>query len=152
MIQTDLFGVCITPEDCFAVPVNCHPYSITSALGRHQSSDYTSMYISHLHITPVSVNELWHSNWKQKAPQLLYYFQKLKLHIVRIYRVMCDFLYLIYWLCRYDPAPGSIHLHSCSGVSQDGLHTAGHRSPRSGSHYSLDDRTNSHVFMFEPLG
>ena len=56
MIQTDLFGICITPKDCVAVPVICHPYSIAFALGRHQSSDKASVYISYHHITPVGEN------------------------------------------------------------------------------------------------
>lgn len=64
MIQTDLFGICITPEHCVAVPVVGHPYSITFALGRHQSSDKAAVYISHHHITTVGKNELWQSSWK----------------------------------------------------------------------------------------
>lgn len=56
MIQTDLFGVYITPEDFSAVPVGCNSYSITFALSRHQSSDKASVYISHHHITPVCEN------------------------------------------------------------------------------------------------
>lgn len=61
-------------------------------------------------------------------------------------------LYLTHWLCRYDPAPRSIHQHSYSGVSQDDLHTAGHRSPRSDSHYNLDNRTSTPFITFEALG
>ncbi|KAA8581571.1 hypothetical protein FQN60_003152, partial [Etheostoma spectabile] len=44
-----------------AVPVICHPYSITFALGRHQSSDKASVYISHHHITSVGTAIIGHS-------------------------------------------------------------------------------------------
>lgn len=60
-MQTDFLGVCITPEDCGAVPVVRHPYCIPSSLGRHQSLDKASVYVSHHHIPPVSKNELWQS-------------------------------------------------------------------------------------------
>lgn len=70
MIQTDFFGICITPEDFVAVPEVCHPYSIASALGRHQRSYKAPVYIGHHHITPVGENELWHSSWKTKIPDL----------------------------------------------------------------------------------
>lgn len=64
MILTDLFGICITPEDGVTVPVICHPDSISFALRWHQSSDKASVYVSHHHITTIGENELWHSSWK----------------------------------------------------------------------------------------
>lgn len=68
MFQTDFFGIRITPEDCLAIPVVCHPNSKTFALRRHQSSDKASVYICHHHITAICENELWQSSWKTQRP------------------------------------------------------------------------------------
>lgn len=198
MIQTDFFGIGITPEDYVTVQEVCHPYCITSALGRHQCSCKAPVYVGHHHITTVSENKLWESAWKTQIPDNSFQFMIIKTYIWkptkiftifwwkkdynintywllaswsllmcdapeteyslnyvmlffymttrlwrRIYHVMCDCLYLKHWLCRCGHAPRCIHQHSCSGVSQDGLHTAGHKCPRSHSHYSLDNRTSS---------
>lgn len=56
--QTDFLGVCITPEDCAAVPMVRHPHCISSPLGRHQSSNKAPVYIGHHHIPAVGKNEL----------------------------------------------------------------------------------------------
>lgn len=68
MIQTDFFGIGITPEDYVTVQEVSHPYSITSALGRHQRSCKTPVYVSDHQLTTVSENKLWQSDWKTQIP------------------------------------------------------------------------------------
>ena len=70
MIQTDLFGISITPEDYVTVPVVGDPHSITFAEGWHQSLDKAPMYVSHHHIPPTCENELWQSSWKTQILDL----------------------------------------------------------------------------------
>lgn len=68
MIQTDLFGICVTPEYSVNVIVVCNSYSITFA--RDKSSDKAPMYISHHHLTTIGKYHLWQSIWKTQTPDL----------------------------------------------------------------------------------